>query len=126
MRAIIIVVLAAVGLAGCATTKREVADGRHLTEFQTSRLLGHYSTVDGKSGFVLDRTVDPPKARLDGDSTVHELVKQGSVSGAFELVSSDRAIWLRVHEESGEIMLFDGPQQTQGVDVVRDADAAQL
>lgn len=124
MRTITIVVLAA--LASCAGTKREVADGQHLTEFQKSRLLGHYSTVDGKSGFVLDRTVEPPKARLDGDETVHELARQGSVNGAYELVSTDRAIWLRVHEESGEIMLFDGPQQSEGVDVVRDADAGQL
>ena len=29
-------------------------------------------------------------------------------------------------EESGEILLFDGPQQTAGVDVIRDADAKRL
>lgn len=125
MRPITIVVVGIV-LGGCATTRREVADGEHLTEFQKGRLIGHYSTIDGKTGFVLDRTVDPPKARLDGDGTVHTLAREGSVRGAFELVSSDRKIWLRVDEESGEILLFDGPQQTAGVDVIRDADAKRL
>jgi hypothetical protein len=126
MRSIVIAALAALTVGGCASSKREVADGEHLTDFQKERLLGHYSTIDGKTGFVLDRTVDPPKARLDGDGTVHTLARQGSVQGAFELVSGDSAIWLRIHEESGEVMLFDGPQQTQGVDVIRDADADRL
>lgn len=129
-------------VAGCASTNAtssnatsspaaspagsEVADGQHLTEFQKRRLLGHYSTEDGKSGFILDRTVDPPKARLDGDATVRTLSKQGSVSGAYELISDDKKIWLRIAEESGEVLLFQGPKQTEGVRVVRDADAAQL
>ena len=128
-------------LAGCASTPaasgsatpaggpaggQEVADGKHLTEFQKSRLLGHYSTEDGKSGFVLDRTVDPPKARLDGDPTVRPLSKQGSVSGAYELVSADKKIWLRLDESSGEVLLFQGPKQTEGVRIIRDADAEQL
>jgi hypothetical protein len=126
MRAITIVLLAALGLGACATTRREVADGEHLTEFQKARLLGHYSTIDGKSGFVLDRTVDPPKAKLDGDGEVHTLAREGSVHGAFELVTDDRKIWLRIDEESGEILLFDGPQQTSGVQVTRDADAKRL
>jgi hypothetical protein len=124
MRAIAMLVV--LGIGGCATTRREVADGDHLTDFQKDRLIGHYSTIDGKTGFVLDRTVDPPKARLDGDGTVHELAREGSVHGAFELVSADRKIWLRVAEESGEILLFDGPQQANGVDVIRDADAKRL
>jgi hypothetical protein len=126
MRTMAIVILVASTWVGCAHKKPEVADGEHLTEFQKTRLLGHYSTIDGKSGFVLDRTVDPPKARLDGDGTVHELAKEGSVHGAIELVSSDRKIWLRIDDESGEVLLFDGPQQMNGVDVVRDADADRL
>ena len=126
MRAIGLSLLVALGLVACATTHREVADGQHLTEFQKARLIGHYSTIDGKTGFVLDRTIDPPKARLDGDGTVHRLAREGSVHGAFELVSDDRKIWLRVDEESGEVLLFDGPQQTSGVDVIRDADAKRL
>lgn len=35
-------------------------------------------------------------------------------------------IWLRVESESGDVQLFQGPKQTQGVRVVRDADANQL
>ena len=126
MRTIAILMLGVLGLGGCASTRREVADGEHLTDFQKSRLIGHYSTIDGKTGFVLDRTVDPPKARLDGDGTVHELARQGSVHGTFELVSDEGKIWLRVDAQSGEILLFDGPQQTEGVDVIRDADAKRL
>lgn len=107
-------------------TSAEVADGEHLTDYQVQQLLGHYSTANGKSGFVLDRTVDPPLARLDGDPTVRDLTRRGSVIGAFELISDDETIWLRIDEESGRVLLFDGPQQTEGVRVVRDADAERL
>jgi hypothetical protein len=104
----------------------EVADGQHLTEFQLTRLLGHYSTVDGKSGFILDRTQEPPLARLDGDEAIRPLTRRGSVYGAYELASDDKSIWLRIAEESGQVLLFQGPQQTAGVEVVRDADAERL
>lgn len=107
-------------------TSAEVADGEHLTAYQVQQLLGHYSTENGKSGFILDRTVDPPLARLDGDPTVRSLTRRGSVTGAFELISDDETIWLRIDEESGRVLLFDGPQQSQGVRVVRDADAQRL
>jgi hypothetical protein len=106
--------------------KEEVADGEHLTSFQLSALLGHYSTQDGRTGFVLDRTVEPPLARLDGDEKVRKLTRRGSVDGAFELISDDKAIWLRIEEESGTVLLFQGPQETEGVGVVRDADAERL
>lgn len=106
--------------------KEEVADGEHLTEFQLSALLGHYSTQDGRTGFVLDRTVEPPRARLDGDEKVRKLTRRGSVDGAFELISDDKAIWLRIDEASGDVLLFQGPQETEGVGVVRDADAERL
>ena len=123
-------------IVGCAkqtdaTTQRpgtsaEVADGKHLTDYQVQQLLGHYSTENGRTGFVLDRTVDPPLARLDGDPAVRSLTRRGSVTGAFELISDDQTIWLRIDEESGRVLLFDGPQQTEGVRVVRDADAQRL
>ncbi|MCP4449503.1 MAG: hypothetical protein GY811_29835 [Myxococcales bacterium] len=112
--------------APAAAQKNEVADGKNLTDFQKKRLLGHYSTYDGKSGFILDRTVDPPKAKLDGAPEVFELTRQGSVTGAYELVNPSTEFWIRIDEESGSVLLFDGPQQNQGVDVTRDADAEQL
>jgi hypothetical protein len=106
--------------------KPDVADSQHLTSFQKRSLLGHYSTEDGRSGFILDRTSDPPKARLDGDKAAQTLAKQPSVRCCVELVSPDRRIWLRVDKESGDVVLFQGPSQHEGVPVLRDADADQL
>ncbi|MFO0634244.1 MAG: hypothetical protein U0168_15460 [Nannocystaceae bacterium] len=72
-----------------ATPPSEIADGQHLTEFQRAALLGHYSSYDGSSGFVLDRTAEPARARVDGDPTVHTLSREPSVAGAYELRSGD-------------------------------------
>lgn len=113
--------------AATAMAGGEKADSKHLTDFQKSRLIGHYSTEDGKSGFVIDLSDEnAPKARLDGDTAVKVLKKRGSVSGAYELVSDDHKFWVRMNAESGDVMLFQGPKQHEGVDVVRDADADQL
>jgi hypothetical protein len=68
VRLLVVVVLAT----GCAqracpdgsAQSIEVADGNHLTGFQIRRLIGHYTTLDGRSGFILDRFADPPRARL--------------------------------------------------------------
>jgi hypothetical protein len=132
MRALALIVL---GLAACgpkpastppSSQREEVADGQHLTDFQLSRLLGHYSTIDGRTGFVLDRTKEPPLARLDGDAEVRELERRGSVHGAYELISADKKVWLRIDESTGDVLLFAGPREQEGVEVVRDADAERL
>jgi hypothetical protein len=109
-----------------APSPPEVADSRHPTQFQRRRLLGHYSTENGKSGFIFDRTVTPPKARLDGDGKIEPLSSRGSVQGAVEYVSGDHRVWLRVDKESGDVLLFQGPEEHEGVPVVRDADAEPL
>jgi hypothetical protein len=134
MGATLTMTLATIGCGGSAkpaasagdATKPEVADSQHLTELQKSRLLGHYSTEDGKHGFVLDRTVTPPRARLDGEKAYEELTEQGSVTGAVEYTSPSKKIWLRVSKDTGDVMLFQGAGLTEGVSVVRDADAEQL
>ena len=134
MGAALAMALAAAGCGGSAkpassasdADKPEVADSQHLTEFQKSRLLGHYTTEDGKHGFILDRTATPPRARLDGESAYEELTEQGSVSGAVEYTSPSKKIWLRVSKDTGDVMLFQGPGLTEGVSVMRDADAEQL
>lgn len=112
--------------AGAGTTGREVATGDTLTEFQKSRLLGHYSTEDGASGFILDRTVSPWRAKLDGVGRVVTLNESNSVRGAKEYTSEDRSLWIRVETETGDVMLFQGPKQHEGVRVQRDADAERL
>ena len=102
----------------------EVADSTHPTEFQSSRLVGHYSTPNGKVGFVLDRTTDPPKIRLDGDAYVLVLTPRQTSNGWLEYVASN--IWIRIDEETGSIRSFSGPGMKDSSFVVRDADAKPL
>ncbi len=104
----------------------EKVTGRSPTRFQRARLLGHYSTYDGASGFILDRTHTPWRAKLDGSDTVVTLAAAGTEgSDAKDYVSADRSVWIRVGDE-GDVQLFDGPKQREGVEVVRDADADPL
>lgn len=102
----------------------DVADSTHPTEFQSSRLVGHYSTPNGKVGFVLDRTADPPKIRLDGDTYVLVLSPRQASKGWLELVASN--IWIRIDEGTGRILSFSGPGMKDSSFVVRDADARPL
>jgi hypothetical protein len=102
----------------------EVADSTHRTEFQSSRLVGHYSTPNGKVGFVLDRTADPPKIRLDGDTYVLVLSPRQASKGWVELVASN--VWIRIDEGTGRILSFSGPGMKDSSFVVRDADARPL
>lgn len=102
----------------------EIADGIHPTKFQRTRLRGHYSTYDGMSGFIFDRSGPAPRARLDGSAAVEVLAERPSVTGAIELVGPN--IWLRLDKETGSVLLFQGPKQHEGVRVVRDADADPL
>ncbi|WP_394822995.1 serine/threonine-protein kinase [Pendulispora albinea] len=106
---------------------------RVLTDFQRSRLLGHYSTFDGASGFVLDRLEDPWRAKLDGESSVKILKSRPGSYGTMEYVNAngekangENDFWIRVQKDTGEVLLFDGPKQFEGVKVVRDADARPL
>lgn len=101
----------------------ETATGDTLTEFQKSRLLGHYSAEDGQSGFILDRTKTPWKAKLDGGGAVLTLSASHGPYETMEYRGQD--FWIRV-DKDGEVVLFDGPRQTEGVRVVRDANANQL
>jgi hypothetical protein len=106
---------------------QEVATGNTLTDFQKRRLLGHYSTMDGASGFILDRTVSPWRGKLDGVTKTVTLTESNTPHrGEKEYTSDDRSIWIRVDTESGEVLLFQGPKQHEGVRIQRDADAAQL
>jgi hypothetical protein len=87
--------------------------------------VGHYSTLDGKSGLIVDRRNAVVKAKLDGDSAVEVLKASGGPHASTEYRSDDGRIWLRVSEQ-GDVVLFQGPAQKEGVDVLRDADAAPL
>ncbi|WP_394823551.1 hypothetical protein [Pendulispora albinea] len=97
-----------------------------LTPFQKARLLGHYSSRDGRSGFVLDRLAEPWKVKLDGETEAAPMTAQPGVYDTFEYTTADRRVWLRVDRESGDIQLFQGPKQHYGVPIVRDDDASTL
>jgi len=129
-------VVALSGCAGAASTQcpkttapsrvqNEIATGNTLTEFQRTRLLGHYSTEDGTSGFILDRTGSAWKVKLDGTTAVSTMSDSPGPFDSREYRSGDHSIWLRV-SPTGEVDLFQGPKQTEGVRVVRDADANRL
>lgn len=118
-------------LIGCASSSQpsqpEVASGQKLTAFQKSRLLGHYSTESGKSGFILDRTREPWRARFDGETQGCTLETSGGPGDTKHYACKEpKRIWLRVDGQSGEVLLFQGPNETQGVRVIRDADAEPL
>jgi hypothetical protein len=103
----------------------EVSRGVRVTTFQRRQLLGHYATLDGKTGFVLDRTVDPPRARIDGDLYVKNLDIRPSLRCCVEYAAG--SLWLRVDKETGAVLEFVGPLQTErSVRVIRDADAEPL
>ena len=104
---------------------REVATGKEPTSFQRSRSLGHYSTLDGQSGVTLDRRTDVVKAKLDGSNEVKVMAASGGPHKTTEYRSDDGSIWLRV-DEHGSVLLFQGPKQKEGVEVVHDADAEPL
>ena len=108
---------------GAVAGTSEVADGATLTELQKKRLLGHYSTFDAGSGFILDRTASPFKAKLDGVAGHHALSESGGALDTKEYRGG--GIWLRI-DKNGSVLLFRGPKQHEGVRVLRDADAAQL
>jgi hypothetical protein len=103
---------------------QDVADGTHATEFQSSRLVGHYSTPNGRTGFVLDRTSDPPKIKMDGDAYTLVLSPRQASKGWLEYVAAN--IWIRIDEQTGRILSFTGPGMTDSSFVVRDADAKTL
>ena len=94
------------------------------TVVQLKGLLGHYSTEDKRDGFVLDRTGNLPKVRLDRTSRVVTLQVNDGPLDTKEYSGED--IWIRVDASSGDVRLFEGPNQHEGVRVVRDADAERL
>jgi hypothetical protein len=102
-----------------------VSNGVGVTTFQMRQLLGHYTTLDGKTGFVLDRTVDPPRARMDGDPYVKNLEVRPSIHCCVEYAAA--GLWMRVDKDTGAVLEFVGSLQgARPVRVIRDADAVPL
>jgi hypothetical protein len=96
--------------------------------------IGHYSTVDGSVGFVLDRLGTPAKLRFDGSEEIVALTPQPASRGSVYMVRDDGRYVLHVSSD-GEISLYPSfesrptvPYSTNGrdVDVVRDGVADAL
>jgi hypothetical protein len=84
--------------------------------------LGHYSSIDGAIGFVLDRTADKPLARYDGERRVIELAVRDAPLGAVELVGPGGRLFARV-AASGGLVVFHA-RKPNGTQARRDADVA--
>lgn len=97
-------------------------------DYRTRARLGHFATEDGSDGFVLDLLAEPALFRRDGSSEIVRLTREGSVSGAYELRNDEKNVWLRVYDEGWEAgrVLYDGPDQHEGVGTVRDRNAEPL
>jgi hypothetical protein len=124
--ALVALAVTACGKSAGAPKEPEVATGTEPTSFQRSKLVAHYSTLDGATGFVIDRTADPIVVRLDGTATNEPLVWHGALHESIDYQSPDKKVWLRVRKETGDVMLFQGPKEHEGVRVTRDADAKTL
>ncbi len=88
--------------------------------------LGHYSTEDSRDGFVLDRTAQPWLLQRDGTSVVIPLFESNRGTEWIEYRGGD--VWLRVYTSGWDAgrVLYEGPNQREGVSSRRDADAAPL
>ena len=123
---LVLLATAACGTPAAPANAPEIATGKEPTEFQKSKMVGHYSTLDGATGFIVDRTQDPIVVRLDGTAANEPLVWHGAQHESIDYQSPSKKVWLRVLKESGDVMLFQGPKEHEGVRVTRDADAKSL
>src|SRR4051812_47431323 len=70
--------------------------------------LGHYSSGDGLTGFVLDRTGSAPRVRMDGTTEVLELEPQSPATDEHaDFVHTKAHVFLRL-ESNGRITFARG------------------
>jgi hypothetical protein len=91
MRRITFSLTLAVGLGLCACDKQGASSLPGDTE-QGALRLGHYSTKDGLTGLVLDRTGDTIRVRIDGSDDVDGISSSGRTCRS----GRRRAIRLRI------------------------------
>lgn len=107
------------------TTSEKVSENTEKNAEMVANLrVSHFSTVDGGSGFVFDQNRKPFLVQLDGSTEVIELAERDGAYSSKEYTNKEKGVWIRIYP-NGRI-LFDGPDQTSGVDVRKDADAASL
>lgn len=110
--------------AGVVGRLHELADGSQPTEFQVQRLVGHYATLDGKSGFIFDRSTDPPLVLRDGDPFALRVAVATNRRCCWDYTAAGMTV--RVERSTGRITWFADDAHPGGAPVVRDADAEPL
>ena len=84
--------------------------------------LGHYSSGDGMTGFVLDRTGKKPRMRLDGTKEIVEMEPEPASRSETALTVHLKGVVMRLGEH-GEVTFFRG---NEALSMTRDADAEPL
>jgi len=85
--------------------------------------LGHYSSGDGLSGLILDRTTEgAARARLDGSTTVIDLAIVRSSERRALLISADGTLTLEIDDRGG-VRRYEGEREVR---LFRDGDAEPL
>lgn len=84
--------------------------------------LGHYSSGDGMTGFVLDRTGKKPRMRMDGTKEIVEMDPEPAPRNETALTVHLRGVVMRLGEH-GEVTFFRG---NEAISMHRDADAEPL
>jgi len=96
--------------------------GKHVHEPKLR--LGHYSSGDGLTGFVFDRTGPKPKLRMDGTTQAVVLEPRPAPLDQTDLVEQGYGVRIRLGRY-GEVTFFRGGRG-DSVPVARDADAERL
>jgi hypothetical protein len=96
--------------------------GKHVHEPQLR--IGHYSSGDGLTGFVFDRTGAKPKIRMDGTHETLVLEPKSAPLDQTDLVEQGYGVRIRLGQY-GQVIYFRGPR-ADSVRVARDADADPL
>jgi hypothetical protein len=86
--------------------------------------IGHYSTVNGLAGFVLDRLGTPVKLRMDGSDEILALAAEYGSGDAVSLRRDDGWSILRI-DDRGDLTMFTEAFR-HGVRVIRDQVAQPL
>jgi hypothetical protein len=110
--AVLAVILATVGIAAAAETG-------------PPQRIGHYSSNNGLTGFVLDRLGTPIKLRFDGSDEILALIPEPAPFDAVTLKRDDGSWVLRLYPD-GKVLVFSKNLPGGSASVIRDQDAQPL
>jgi hypothetical protein len=102
-----------------------IADGAAAGDAGPPLRIGHYSSGDGLTGFVLDRLGTPIKLRFDGSDEILVLTPQPAPYNSVTLKRDDGRWLLRIYQD-GKMLLFSDKLSGGSANVYRDQDAQPL